>query len=151
MKILQSIVDTLIESGFNEVIGYKESRVFRPREWEGDEFFQFFSPHVLNYDEGRALAGIIGSMALPAEKNSRRPKKITEEYIITCYTANFPNLRRPPIWGNDHAKDLVWCDKILKVANQFPKSKRELSSMLTENKNIFDVPVRQMNLFDYTK
>lgn len=150
MKIPTYITQGLISAGFIESNKYKETIVFRTNEKSDKELFQFFSPHILYYNEGRVLAGIIGSMEESIEVKNLRSGKLDEKYTITCYSSNFPSLRNPPIIGIDQQKDLVWYKNIYDVVVKFPRTTDELLKLVEIDADISGVRLSKMNIFrDY--
>jgi hypothetical protein len=146
-KLHSNVLQCLTNVGFEELTCYRYSRVFRLTDIEFGEFFQFFSPKVLIFKEGRALAGVIGSMVAPTHAQIERDRKINEDYVITCYSANFPKLRFPPIIGRNANDDIDWCCQISHTVRCFPKSRSELNSLLKAEANICGVKISSMNMF----
>ncbi|WP_143012033.1 hypothetical protein [Sphingomonas sp. YR710] len=149
MKISPTILRCLFDVGFEEVGNYKGAIIMKNnRNNNKGEFFPFFSPTLLQYKEGRTLAGLLGSMKSSAIGRIHEFKKASDLYSVTCYSANFKNLRHPPIMGTDHETDIDWCEEIYKVTSKFPITLSGLKFMIDNDVDIFGIKVSTMDIFE---
>ena len=146
MKVKKPIIDGLISSGFSFIGSFKGASLYGIDLLES-ELIRFFSPTILNLEDGRSLVGLIGSIKECVLRDLGSVDRLSTCLAVTCYSSNFNSLRNPPIWGRNLDDDVSWCDNIASIAKAFPKTFIELKSMLDANISIDSVPIVNMSLY----
>jgi hypothetical protein len=56
--------------------------------------------------------------------------RLSNHFVISIYSANFPSLRAPPTLGLSDEEDRAWCRSIADVAYQFPAKYIQLEQLM---------------------
>jgi hypothetical protein len=141
MKPTLRAVEMLRQEGFERIGIFLGGQILGLPRGKDDEYVRFFAPQVITSRGGSALVGVIGSMEVEALKNWKQIDRISEWFVISLFSANFPSLRSPPILGVSDEEDRAWCRSIAKIAYHFPANYVQLEKLLAEKGEIAGVAI----------
>lgn len=145
MRATEKAIAMLVGVGFNLIGCFQRSKVLGLRDCYKDEYIRFFIPQIIIINGSKALVGTMGSLDRSAIADWLHIDRLGNYYALSAFSANFPELRSPPIFGLDEEADLGWCEKIRNVVSQFPRSCGELQGLINESKKIAGFMVSRMD------
>jgi hypothetical protein len=130
MKPSSKAIIMLCEEGFERIGEFLGCDILGITRKNDDEYIRFFAPQIISNRGRRSLVGVIGSMQASAQKKWDKIERLSEYFIVSLYSANFPSLRSPPTFGQSEEEDRRWCRAIATVACQFPSGYAELELLI---------------------
>lgn len=135
----------LEEAGFIIVGYYLMAKVFSIPYVDSDQYVRVFLPQIIKKNGQKTLVGVLASIKKPALENLHQIQRLSNYYILSSFSANFPALRNPPIISSSEPIEYDWCKLIACTVAKLPRNPEELSKVIIAG-GIAGAPLRALGI-----